>query len=379
MTTIALRCSANDRVSECPASATPPAVRIDSSSMPARMGNALHEFMAAHVTGGDPCVESLAEKHDVDPGDLMIGCGAGRAAWKEYAEHFPNPRTEHKFATVAYRRGEDTVTLDGHADVISTSGPVIVIGDWKSGWADLEHKQQMRGYAHLALEEHLDKAEVVGVIFMLKFGEKKGYKWTREELRTWWESLANRVLDEQDKHHPSVRACGYCPRAHECPARTALVLSASRALVALEPVDSLPMLTPDELVGLHGRAKIVAAAAEMALDAIKATLIAAGGEIEAANGDRLYIGEQVRTSIDYAAGEGVLTERLGSELPTALSVNKKRAVEIVRSRAANREKKKDEEAFLDELDAADALRKTFVQRMEFKPGKPAAKLVEQTV
>lgn len=384
MTTIALRCSANDRVSECPPSAIAPAVRIDSNSMPARMGSALHEFMSDYIRMGDPCVEALAEKYDVDPADLMIGCGAARSAWKKFAEHFPNPKTEHQFATVTYydRRGDEIVTLDGHCDLISTDGEPtapIVIGDWKSGWSDSEHEQQMKGYAYLTLEENPDKSEVVAVIFKLKFGESQGYKWTREELRAWWESLASRVLDEQDKYRPSVRACGYCPRAHECPARTALVLSASRSLVALEPVESLPMLTPDELADLHGRAKIVATAAEMALDAIKATLIAAGGEIEATDGRRLFINEQVRTSIDYAAAEGVLQKALGSELPTALTVNKKRAVEIVRAGAANREKKKAEETFLDELDAADALRKSFVQRMEFRAGKPAAKFVEQTV
>lgn len=377
---LSLRCSSLPRVSLCPASARPPAVRIETSSEAADLGTAGHVCIANHVRGVHYDVAEVALSHGVDRDELKRIVGIAVAMWEKLKTHFPDPITEHSFEPLVshwtYPDQAGDVVLTGTGDLVSLTdnASTIRLLDWKSGWGDSDHEAQVRGYALLALHEIPTADRVIASVMKLRHGVLETYEWTRAELETWWwEGLLRRVMSKADVYRPSPEACGYCPLFAECPARPAMLAAALVLLDANDEQKKSITTTPDGVAYILERARWVERAAKSAIDAVRAAVINAGGVLPLEDGRELRITSQVRTEIDYASGEGVLRAHCGDELGKALSVRKgksksdpdKLGVEdIVRAKAPRGKKDAAVESLIYELDQAAALKLTTVQRLE---------------
>ena len=383
---ISLRCSSLDRINACPASATPPAVRIDSSDDAALMGNAIHELLSAHIDGREKDLGEVAKRWGVDLEELARLFSIAKSLWGRVKSHFPNAITEHAFepATIG------GIALTGHGDVISIAddGGTVYLLDFKSGWGDGDHQHQLRGYGLLALGELPMADKVTACVLKIRHGDLETFEWTRDELTAWGEDLARRVESERELYRPSVPACGYCPRAHECPARAAYLRSAISVMEGVTGKTAMvrtpgdigdvadfvepPALTPQKVADVVEFARTLAKMCDAAIDLAKAEVRLAGGRIVAPDGRELVLSDVPRTEIDFAAGEGVLRAHLGDDIAKVLKVGKTAAEDAVKAKAARGQKGKVAERMLYELDQAGALKVTSSPKLDLKRPKAIA-------
>jgi hypothetical protein len=98
----------------CPASATPPAIRIESDDEPARIGSAVHKMLALQIgpdVGGNPDAIAAEFRLDHDAWEeAEILYLTAMKMWRQLEKHFPTPSVE-----VALASGG----LTGHADIAS--------------------------------------------------------------------------------------------------------------------------------------------------------------------------------------------------------------------------------------------------------------------
>ena len=110
------RCSRLPLIAHCPASSVPPAVRIETAGVEARLGTAVHEGLAAHVAGRPWDAHRAALQHGVDVEELLALVFAGQDCWEKVRELFPDPKTE---AYMEWADPQSGLLLTGHADVMS--------------------------------------------------------------------------------------------------------------------------------------------------------------------------------------------------------------------------------------------------------------------
>jgi hypothetical protein len=354
-------------------------VKIETSSEAADLGTAFHAVISQKVKGVAVDVAEVAAANGVDREELATVVGIGMAMWQKLEKHFPDPVSEHSFEPFLAGKievdGPPLVQLTGTGDLLSLTdnGSVVRLLDWKSGWGDADHEAQVKGYALLALYEIPTADRVVASVMKVRRGILETYEWSRAELEMWWADLFSRMLSEADVYRPSPEACGYCPLFAECPARTAMLAAALVMLDANDEQRKPLTSTPDGVAYILERARWVEKAAKSAIESVRAAVINAGGLLPLTDGRELRIESQVRTEIDFPAGEGVLRQHCGDELGKALSVRKgksktdpdKLGVEdIVRAKAARGQKDKAIESLMYELDQAAALKLTTIQRLE---------------
>jgi hypothetical protein len=359
---ISIRCSNLGTVAACPASAVAPAIRIESAGKPANLGNGVHEFQSGRIGGREVDIGDIAARNDVDPEELAPACWQAWNAWTEIAAAFPDPETELALGPIVW--GGDKVSLIGTADVVSRPTPSLArIGDWKSGWMDGDHEQQVKGYALLIACEFSGEVEAVeAVVINTRLGFKTVYRWDVAELESWWDRLAESVAKGADTYRPSVAACRWCRRAHECPARQQLVRSSSEAVLSINVSD----LTPDRAAELLGRARLIQKAAEDAIEIVRAEVAAAGGSLLLSDGRTLQLTPTTKRFIRPAPAWPILTEQCGEALVEAVTVSKTIADKIVRARAGTQRgaKKATSEKLIADLEAADAFDERIEERLE---------------
>jgi hypothetical protein len=218
---ITVRCSSLPRLTACAASATPPAIRIESPRGPASLGTAFHECMAGYIRDGSCEPDNIAADHNIDSKELWKLFGWARNLWRDVlAEHYPNPRVEVPLAF-----GDEQLTLTGHTDLMSIVPRELRIIDYKSGWTDDDATEQLKGYGFLGIATEAAFAERDGLpcdieqVRVTKLQVREGRAdtevYTRDQLYAWWQWL-KRHLADSETFRPSP-LCGRCPRAMECP------------------------------------------------------------------------------------------------------------------------------------------------------------------
>jgi hypothetical protein len=377
-TQLTIRGSSADRIAACPASVVPPVVSIDLADDAAKNGTGAHEVLSDFIEGRDVDLMDTCRRVGADPVEVEHLFRVGRSLWGRIAGAFPNAITEHEFDPVTF----GAITFTGHADVVSMSddGSTIALLDWKTGWGDFTHEQQLRVYATLALHDMPMADSVRATVAKLRHGDLETWEWSRQELIEWAEDLSRRTSAQRESYRPSVEACGYCPRAHECPARINMVATAIAVVkkVADVAADSEALrpggcLSVDDMADALTFSRTLSKWCDLVNDLVKAETIRAGGELQCVDGRRLEIKETPRTSIDYAAGHGVLWSHIGEALTAFLKVSKTEAVKAVRATAKRGQKDAAEERLLQELDQAGALKLSASPRLEIIQ---AAKAIE---
>jgi hypothetical protein len=221
VTALELRCSALPMAFLCAGSVRRDGLGINETNAAATVGTAAHEALAVLVETGRvdwPGVPEIANRHGVDEVELRVLLAHGVKLWAVVKASIPAPRTEVELGAVF----EGDWTLTGHADILGRSGNTAHVGDWKGGRLDSPYREQLIGYAALALLEDDTLEAATAAVLWLRDGEYERYALTRAELPAWIDRLYTEVVEWSGVYRPGNH-CDHCPRRYVCPARNAMM------------------------------------------------------------------------------------------------------------------------------------------------------------
>lgn len=283
----------------CPQACVKPSCEVSIAGGPAIVGTAAHEvtfrWITDYVAGLLPemfeYVDAVALKFGFTQeqhSDLYKLAFAIRRKWLEFEQYFPDPILEDELA-----HGE----LTGHPDLYSLVGSQVRILDWKTGFLDLSARSQLLAYAWILLHKHPEIESVYAVQIHARTGTHEGWQWSREEVLEWWESFEARR--ERGTYYPTDDLCWRCKRFSECPAAHAQARTALRLLDDDEHLMVNP--TPDEIIALDDRIRLVDKMVESAKDFRRSIVKASGGQLVGSDGRGLKIVETSKREILPAA------------------------------------------------------------------------------
>lgn len=355
------------RAITCPASRTPPKIRVVGDDEAARGGTAFHDGQKCHITGDNVDVAALAAKYEVDAGDLAINLAMGRNQWSQVADQFPKPQVEQRVEAEWVGLGEvDDLSLAGTPDLFSLRCDLdaIYILDWKSGFRqDLDHTDQMLGYAAILLDIYQWAKRVVCCILRVREGAAYWETYERSQVEQWLGRTIKR-LAQTDQYAPG-RHCGYCPRGHECEAKTALIVQSGRMLLG-DVMSNLPLdpVERADYIGMLNDAKSHAEKICKELGPLlRAEVVNAGGAMPLSDGRELYIKEITKKEIEFKPAKPILVKVLGGDLDECLEVSKSAAEKLVKDRAPNKMKGRMWDELMARLDEAGAVNHKIEQRL----------------
>lgn len=316
---LTIRVSSLPLLFRCAAAAQAPDLRIAEGSEPADLGSAAHEALRPVAEGlgvAWDAIPEIAGRWGVDDGDVRALAAMGAKLWPLIRDTFPDATTEHEVAADV----TPTLRIVGHLDFASRVLTFARAGDWKTGRVDSDYREQMRGYAALLLLEDPKLTEATVTIVWLRDGDIENYTLAREGLAAWIADVT-KIAESTGSYSPGAH-CDRCPRAHECPARTAL---ARRDVAAFAGSDeaALTTMTASQIVDLYRHAKRVFLLAERAKDAIRAHVEATGDV--AVDGARLTLVDEERRGLSTLAawpvleGEGLTDEETAEVVDIRLS------------------------------------------------------------
>lgn len=371
---ISLRCSALPRILSCPASRQAPAIVVEGQDEAARIGTAVHGWLANYVEGGiGNTPGDFALEQGVDADEVSILCTFGRHCWDYIKEHFPSPQSELPFQVIDHGAG---ITLSGHPDAFSVVDDQVRVVDFKTGRGEGNFDDQLKGYMWLILRGMPETATAWGATIHVRtrsIGDP--ITMTRQDLDDWYAGLVATV--KGDWFAPSHEACIYCPRRLGCPARQQLLADAAGVLTGIDATPegfSLGNVEGDKLrVGVQA-AKHLAGLCEMYLAAAKTEVLIRGHHVDDRRIIEMDEGLQVRTEerrkLKVNESWPVLTRVLS--LPVVkecLTISKTRVEKAIGEIAPPRGKAKAVNQVMDELEATGAIEVNEVQQLEVKPAK----------
>lgn len=396
---LSVRSSLLPIVSQCAAAARLPSIRTRGGGPEADLGTALHDVTSRNVPtiwrAGEAFglleaslqrdmleeqARQVAPQYSTDPEELGLLSWLAWLRWLEVRDWFPAPQVERAYDCT---HPQFLVNLTGHVDILSTiagqDGHVdeVRCADWKTGRLDHDYTAQLKGYAYLALRNNPTAERAFAAIIWVREGKMDGQYYTREELDAWFGALAESI------HGPEVfnpgPHCGWCPRGLTCPAKTAALRQGLEILhdqsvsfatngsmeLPADPVDRGNLLA---LLLLQARAleSLVSTVTEM----VRADVRDHGGSLPLSGGElRLYPQEQTR--IDPVSGWDALTRSLTTEKALeCVTISKTKIEEAVRANvpphAPRGQKSRDVRSLFERLEAAGALKKQIVERLEIK-------------
>lgn len=159
------------------------------------------------------------------------------------------------------------------------------------------------------------------------------------------------------------------------------LVRASSEMVAYAAEDAgakvLGTMTPDVAADLLQRARLVAKAAEDAVEIVRAEVAAAGGSLTLSDGRTLQLTKQERRKIIPEKAWDFLGEALGFRLTEAVSISKSKVETIFRSMVSRGRKGAAVADLIKNLEEIDALETETVERLEIV--RPTKKISEEPV
>jgi hypothetical protein len=309
---------------------------IDETNDAADTGTAAHEGLAVLVERGSvdwDALPELARRHNVEEPELRMLLAQGARLWAEVRGSFPDPLTE-----VELEYEDEHVRMTGHADIIGRSADTVHVGDWKTGRKDNDYREQLLGYAALALYNGTTLESATAGVLWVRETEYEHYTLDRKALPAWRERLQTDVVEWDGTFRPGSH-CEHCPRNHACPAAAALVRRdvlaiADKATVArVEDADALAAMAPEELVELLDKADRVGKNADRVRAAIRALVIRSGDVV--GGGKRLTLQHEERRHLNVLAAFPVLQERgfEDAEMAEVIDISAAKAEKVVAAKA----------------------------------------------
>ncbi len=339
MRTLTIRCSALPLAFKCAGSVRPASVPINESNDAADVGTAGHDGLTEVVRTGKvdwDAVPALAKKHDVDEPELRVLLALGAQLWHSVRESFPGAQTE-----VAMQAEIGGAILTGHADLIGRSALTAHVGDWKLGRLDSNYREQLIGYAVLALLRWSELTAATAGVLWVREHEYEHYALSRPGLDEWRKRFTNEIVNWDGVYRPGSH-CQYCPRSHECPAANALARR-DLAIIAdkdlpgqLENAETIAELVrkdPDRAIALIEKARAVTKQADRVIDAIKAEVLRSG-DVDGSD-KRLTLLRSEKRHLDVLQAFPVLEEQGfdDSDKAEVISISVSKAETLIAKRA----------------------------------------------
>ncbi len=296
-----------DRVMACPVGHALPQVRTTNTY--ATRGTALHAFLhAVRRAGRANALKQVPDEYraDCEAIDVTALPVAGEAeaafAW-DY-------RTDVGRALVAKGRDYSEVgehEFCGTADVVDSSGGVVLVGDYKTGHMVVAPDTwQMKALCLFAARAYgCDEAEAT--IYQIR--DSKVYatsqRYTGFEFDAIALDLARLVKRLGTGDYAEGDHCRYCPGFRHCPAKNALI-------VRPPDLDDVSMIPAAQLGVRYAQIQHAKKALALAEELIEEH--AAHEEIPLPNGKTLRLVDDERESIDHAIAYGVILAGWGPEL-----------------------------------------------------------------
>ncbi len=357
------RASSMPLLFECSASAWGKMnVRYRQEGGPSAEGSAVHRAMESIVKGLEPDLDAIAEEFAIDRDELGRLTWYGRKAWATLRASFPEPEPE---AAMTAKDGDIVIT--GTTDLRSRMGRVTHMLDWKSGYVDRDYYHQFAAYAAGEFTENPECEEVVFSGVWLRAQDIETYTFTREDIAGWW-NLLRYKLARPNEFRPGPD-CPFCPRSVDCPALIAQVRRDVQMFVSEDIGALFESATPDQLIAIRRRARLVAEFADSATELIRSRIQQAG-PIVGTDGTKLdLVPENGRREIDAALAWPVLQANLSDEeMATVVNVSAAKAEKVLGEKAAHGYKGKAIAKFKDELKAAGAVKQDKVFKLkEIRP------------
>jgi hypothetical protein len=307
-----LRASALPLAFACPGSIRATDLRINNTNEQAANGSAGHKLLEHLVVDGAIQWERVNEISDMfgaDDQEVRMLCGKAARLWPKIRDSFPRALTEVAVDRVLEIGG---LRITGHIDLISVSGDVARIGDWKCGRLDSPYVQQLKAYGAMVLLKFPQLREATVTALWLRTEEIENYHMTQADAESWSQSLVDTVVQWDGVYRPSTKNCQYCPRNHECPAANVVARRDLAAIADVEPENLeaiIGRMPAEQIIDIMRKAKSVQKLAERAQETIRAHVV--GGGIVEANGVRLAVETEERRELDPLLTWGVLEKDFG--------------------------------------------------------------------
>lgn len=311
--TVVLRCSSLPRAFLCPPSVVGAALEVRVGGAEGALGNAGHEAMDAITEHGAADLDAIAARWGAERDDLGKIAWYGRRVWDKVSRYFRQPLRKE----VQLRVDLGDLSLWGHADLLSAQGPVVNGLDWKFGWLDMDHYDQMAGYATcLILAPRSEVQQVNMMVVWARDQQVETYRFDRARCEAWVDGLRQRVLGRAQSYRVGPQ-CAHCPRSHGCEAMQARARQdvAIFGNVALkDQIEAgLENLPAAEVVSMLRRGKVVVAAYESFREAVR-RLVDTHGPLDSGDGHVLRIVEENgRREIDTDRAWHILEEEFTKE------------------------------------------------------------------
>ena len=221
-----MRASSLPRFLACPSSELPVDHPYDPGSSAAALGTAVHEALAAKVSGGDPDIVAMAQRNGVDHDDVARLYAYGCLAWRELEDRVTAPQVEIAVTGLS---------TSGHCDVLSVDGPDYWVVDWKSNWVERDYYDQLCGYASAVADSYgwPESGHIHTAVVWLRRLEIEVVTVTPDDVVALNDRIARAKRDVGKRYGPG-EACTFCKRQLVCEARSAYLRSAADALVPLD-------------------------------------------------------------------------------------------------------------------------------------------------
>lgn len=364
MNAVSIRASRLPLLALCPASAAPGPVSESAEDGAARMGTAVHAIVTGWIVNGLAAddIDAQAARLGVDPEELGKNARITFAAWSRAAENFPGAQVEVPLVYEA-----NGLRLTGHADIVSppsaNDGTEARVLDLKTGWLDVDHSEQLAGYAFLLAKHYTEVDRIYAAVLRRDF-TLDGRYWTRAELGAWYSGLLERL--KSATYRPGFH-CWNCPRRLNCDAADSFIRRNVLALVVVdaagEPLVSSELDGP-ALAEALDRAKLLEHLCADVREAVRIRVAEAGGVIQTGDGRQLELTRTERRTIVFPAALPVLRAALGDDLDRLLEVSKTRVEAAYKATIRRGAKGEAVAELIRRLDEAGAIQVKAVERLE---------------
>ncbi len=308
------RCSELDRGFACHLSLLPIGNPYNPTSSEAIEGRAKHEALSHLPQGAVPPLEEIADRYGVDTDELRRAVAAGRRALDDLA---PYLRLGEGQVFVEVRLESDICRGTGDLVVAVYEAEVLValiVLDWKTGWGQDRHPQQLRGYAHCAVQRFGWPSSGIVTLFEVWTAHRQTLTTNldRRQLTAFAGELAQ--ILEMAGHSPGrLRAnpgdhCKWCPRRVDCPDRDRWL---RESVTALAEIDASEPITPEVIGGVYEQVQAVKRTVALYEKILR--LAVEDGPVPLPDGRRLELVGTPREKISAAPAARLLAERLGRD------------------------------------------------------------------
>lgn len=374
------RMSSLPREMGCPASASEPDIKIDSSTGPSIMGSCIHEVVVDPIRNDDAFIHKdhineLAAKYRVDNvKEVRI---LSYVAFRAYRENIrPHIDLDTLMIEEEVKFSVGGVKRVGHMDgmALSVDHETLIVWDWKSGFVETDALNQLKGYGLGALKLFPDVKNVTLVTVWLRSKTLDVVELTRKELEVDFVKEL-REAQQSNTYNPDPKFCTYCPKL-QCPAKIKMNHSTINQLVEMADTE---VVNVEEYAKSYDKILFLEKAIKSAKEAVKKH-IKDNGRIKTDTGyldivekhvDKIDLEKAMPTLAAFFVDEPLpnLKEVIDIIMP-AISISKGRLLDIVGAHAPKGMKGKSKAFLMELLDKDDAV--TVRVQEEIKAFKEAA-------